>query len=195
MASRGQHVLTRREILNYVNADASTRGKQIQTLLKITDVEETRLKLGKVRNILKNNYLSAKSSLNTISAAINSNIGITNYDEEKILDFVNSNRKILGGNIILDLTSDTLKTGIEPQSLSSDMGINTQLLKNDLDKLEDLKSDKNRENIVNIDLKLHELMTKISSDHNMENAIGQLKLTRLGLDLLGSDGSCPLCAI
>src|SRR5664280_75022 len=98
LASRGQHVLTRREILNYVNADSSTRGKQIQTLLKITNVEETRSKLLKVKNTLKNKYLAAQSSLKTISTAVYSNIGIDNFDEDKILDFVNENRKILEGN-------------------------------------------------------------------------------------------------
>ena len=117
LASRGQHVLTRREILNYVTADSGTRGKQIQTLLKITDVEKTRSILVKVKNTLKSNYEGAKSSLNTISAAINSNVGINNFDEEKILDFVNANRKILDGNPIRDIKSKALKEGIEYQSI------------------------------------------------------------------------------
>jgi energy-coupling factor transporter ATP-binding protein EcfA2 len=193
LASRGQHVLTRREILNYVNADSGTRGKQIQSLLKITDVEETRSKLVKVRNTLKNNYDAARSSLNTISAAINSNIGIKNFDEEKILDFVNLNRKILGGIPLEELKSDILKEDIAPQVLPSDMGINTQLLKNDLDNLQNIKSDRNRKNIGNIDFELRDLKTKISSDHNIGDALDHLKLTRLGLDLLGPEGSCPLC--
>jgi len=193
LASRGQHVLTRREILNYVNADSSTRGKQIQTLLKITDVEKTRSKLLNVKNILKNNYESNRSSLNTISAAINSNIGINNFDTEKILDFVNLNRKIFGEEPLSELMSDSLKDEIEPHVLLSDKGVNTQLLKNDLDKLYNLRSEENKDNIHNIDLELRELKAKISSDHLMEDALDHLKLTRLGLDLLGFEGSCPLC--
>ena len=193
LASRGQHVLTRREILNYVNADSGTRGKQIQSLLKITDVEETRMKLLKVRNTLKSNYQAAKSSMNTISAAINSNVGIINFDEDKILDFVNLKRKILGGTPIDELESDKLKENLEPQSLPSDIGINTRLLKNDIDKLQIIKSDKNKENIRNIDLELRDLKAEISFDHNMGDALDHLRLTRLGLDLLGHEGSCPLC--
>ena len=136
LASRGQHVLTRREILNYVTADSGTRGKQIQTLLKITDVEKTRNILVKVKNTLKNNYLGAKSSLNTISATIYSNIGIENFDEDKILDFINLNRKILGGTHLKEINSNKLKEDIEPQILPSDKRINIQLLKTDLDKLQ-----------------------------------------------------------
>ena len=193
LASRGQHVLTRREILNYVTADSGTRGKQIQTLLKITDVEKTRNTLVKVKNTLKNNYIGAKSSLNTISAAINSNIGITNYDEEKILDFVNINRNVLDGNPLQDLKSNSIKEGIEAQALSPDITVNIQLLKIDLKKVHEINSDKNKESLSNIDLELRELKAKISSDHRMEDALDHLKLTRLGLDLLGTKSSCPLC--
>ena len=193
LASRGQHVLTRREILNYVTADSGTRGKQIQTLLKITDVEKTRNVLVKVKNTLKNNHIGAKSSLNTISAVINSNIGITNYDEKKILDFVNNNRNVLDGSPLQDLKSNSIKEGIEAQTLSSDITVNTQLLKIDLEKLHEINSDKNKESLSNIDLELRELKTKISSDHRMEDALDHLKLTRLGLNLLSPEGSCPLC--
>ena len=193
LASRGQHVLTRREILNYVTADSGTRGKQIQTLLKITDVEKTRNILVKVKNTLKNNYIGAKNSLNTISAAINSNIGITKFDEEKILDFVNTNRNVLDGSPLQDLKSNSIKEGIEAQTLSSDITVNTQLLKIDLEKLHEINSDKNKESLSDIDLELRELKTKISSDHRIEDALDHLKLTRLGLNLLGPEGNCPLC--
>jgi recombinational DNA repair ATPase RecF len=193
LASRGQHVLTRREILNYVTADSGTRGKQIQTLLKITDVEKTRNILVKVKNTQKNNYIGAKSSLNTISAAINSNIGINNYDEEKILDFVNANRNVLDGNPLQALKSNSIKEGIETRTLSSDITVNTQLLKIDIEKLHEINSDKNKESLSNIDLELRELKTKISSDHRIEDALDHLKLTRLGLNLLSPEGSCPLC--
>ena len=193
LASRGQHVLTRREILNYVTADSGTRGKQIQTLLKITDVEKTRNILVKVKNTLKNDYLGAKSSLNTISATIYSNIGIENFDEDKILDFINLNRKVLGGTPLKEINSNKLKDDIEPQILPSDKRINIQLLKTDSDKLQYIKSDNNRESIRNIDLELRELTSKISSDHDLEDALDHLKLTRLGLELLDPDGNCPLC--
>ena len=193
LASRGQHVLTRREILNYVTSDSGTRGKQIQTLLKITDVEKTRNILVKVKNTLKNNYLGAKSSLNTMSAAIYSNIGIESFDEGKILDFININRKVLGGIPLKELDSNKLKDDIEPKILQSDKNINIQLLKTDLDKLQNIKSENNRESIRSIDLELRELISKISSDHNLKDALDHLKLTRLGLELLDPNGNCPLC--
>jgi hypothetical protein len=156
-------------------------------------VEKTRNILVKVKNSLKNNYQGAKSSLNIISATINSNIGIENFDEGKILNFVNINRDVLDGTPIKELKSNTLKEEIKYQTLPSDIKINIQLLKNDLDKLQNIKSDENIKNIDNIIHKLQDLKVKISSDHKLEDALDHLKLTRLGLGLLNADDNCPLC--
>src|SRR3990172_9053855 len=53
LARRGQHVLTRREILKYVTAEAGTRAQQIQELLNISEIEETRKALVEVQNSLR----------------------------------------------------------------------------------------------------------------------------------------------
>ena len=139
-----------------------------------------------MKNTLKNNYVGAKSSLNTISASINSNIGITNYDEDKILDFVNTNRKCFRWKPHRELKSNILKKESNLKHYHQISGVNTQLLKNDLDKLQKINSDKNKENISNIDLELRELKAKISSDHRMEDALDHLKLTRLGIGFIRS---------
>ena len=41
-AEQGVHILSRREILKYITANANTRAKEIQELLNITEIEETR---------------------------------------------------------------------------------------------------------------------------------------------------------
>lgn len=60
LAIRGQHVLTQREILNYVTADAGTIAKQIQNLLRINYLEKTRGKLGKIKIHLKKIFKKRK---------------------------------------------------------------------------------------------------------------------------------------
>lgn len=194
LATRGQHVLTRREILNYVNADPGTRGKQIQTLLKITNVEKTRSTLNQVKNTLKNNHTAKESALKTISSTLCNNIGIETFDTTKILNFTNLNRKILDGKPLEKLSSEKLKEGIEPQNpVSNTAGLNLDLLKKDVDKLSELISDKNRENIERTYLELRELIDNINSNPNLKKANENLKLTRLGIGLIGPDGTCPLC--
>lgn len=84
LASRGQHVLTRREILNYVTADAGTRAKQIQNLLKISEVETTRKKLRKVQNSLKKDFQNAEANLNNSKAHIKGTVDVESFDEDDI---------------------------------------------------------------------------------------------------------------
>ena len=86
-----------------------------------------------------------------------------------------------------------MKKDLEPQTLPTATRINIKLLKNDLDKIRNIKSYVNRKNINNIYLELIGLKSKISSDQKLEETLNRTKLTRLGLDLLGTDGSCPLC--
>jgi DNA repair exonuclease SbcCD ATPase subunit len=50
IAERGQHVLTRREILDYITSEPSTRAQQIQTLLNIYEIERIRQNLVKISN-------------------------------------------------------------------------------------------------------------------------------------------------
>ena len=48
LAQRGQHVLTRREILRFITSEAHTRAEQIQELLNIEEVEVLEIPNGKL---------------------------------------------------------------------------------------------------------------------------------------------------
>ncbi|AEG17861.1 AAA family ATPase [Methanobacterium paludis] len=189
MAKRGQHVLTRREILNYVNADSSTRFKQIQTLLKIKDVKETRKALVKVKNALKNEYDAATSSLNSIKTAIIFKTGSETFNEEKIILFINNSRKILGGKPINQLNASILKEDIVAPAFIRDNNINTELLGEDIKNVRKIISD---EDLGIFDLELRGLKAKLYSNPHLEDAVDGLKLTRRGLELMDVD-KCPLC--
>lgn len=64
LAKRGQHILTRRDILRYITAEASTRAQEIQELLNITEIEEIRKTLVKVQNDLEGDCQDAKRANN-----------------------------------------------------------------------------------------------------------------------------------
>jgi hypothetical protein len=48
-AARGQHILTRREILRFITSEAGTRSAEIQDLLNLIEIEEVRKSFVKVR--------------------------------------------------------------------------------------------------------------------------------------------------
>ena len=186
LASRGQHVLTRREILNYVTADAGTRAKQIQNLLKINEVEVTRKKLRKVLNSLKKDSQNAESNLNNSKAHINGTVNIETFNEDVILNFVNENRQILGGEELDKLDSATVKEDVKSPALVSDDNINLELLEKDLENLQDPDFNEETGLLQSEYLKLHE---KLMSDTTSPK--DRLQLTQLGLKL--TSDTCPLC--
>jgi DNA repair exonuclease SbcCD ATPase subunit len=190
LAKRGQHVLTRREILNYVNSDSGTRFRQIQTLLKITDVDDHRKTLVKVKNSLKNEYDNSKSSLDRIKTSINAKIGSETFNEDQITSFINKNREILGGKPIAELKASHLKEGLKAPVFSRDKNINIDLLAEDMESVHKLIS---CEDLGDLDMELRELNDKISSKPHLEYAADGLKLTRLGLELMDDEDACPLC--
>ncbi|MGC9517478.1 MAG: AAA family ATPase [Methanomicrobiales archaeon] len=186
LASRGQHVLTRREILNFVTADAHRRGKQIQNLLKINEVDATRQILVKVRNNLKNEFQNAKGNLKTSQSHINSTVSIDSFNEESVLNFVNENREILGGEALTVLDSVQLKNNIQSPDIHSDTSINLELLEKDL---ENLPTAEFLEEFGLLQSKFQDLYNKIRSDETQPQ--DRLLLTELGLKLTGD--VCPLC--
>lgn len=186
LALRGQHVLTRREILNYVTSDSGTRGKEIQKLLKLNEVDDTRRKLVKVRNQLRTEFQNSSGNLNTSKSHINSTVQIDTFDEDVTLNFVNENREILGGEPVSVLDSSLVKNGIQSPDIHHDNSLNLELLEKDL---ENLPSTDFNDEIETLQSEYGKLYSKIQSDKTQPEE--RLLLTQLGLKLTG--GTCPLC--
>ena len=190
LANRGQHVLTRREILNFVTSEAGTRAGQVQKLLKLDDIEEHRKKLISLRNFLRNEFKSAESSLNRVLGELSTTIGEEKITPEKVQIFINKQRTILGGNPIDKVDSSLLKEDIHPPSARPNSIINPEILKKDLNNIDKITS-----NILihSKDIELRKLIEKFSSSPLLDESAKRLKLTRLGLELLDENGCCPLC--
>ncbi|MBU4535821.1 MAG: AAA family ATPase [Euryarchaeota archaeon] len=194
LATRGQHVLTRREILNYITADSSTRARQIEKLLKLEEVENTRKTLNKTRNQLKNEYETAKDNLNTSQESVKNIIRMDNFTEDDILDFINENRKLLKGDKLEFLRSTGIKEGLETPGTITDNFINFDRVEKNILNLQDKLSTKQRDHFYDLIKKLEELNEKIASNSKLNNTIDCLRLTKLGLNLLDESGDCPLCS-
>lgn len=186
LASRGQHVLTRREILNYVTANANTRSKQIQNLLKISEVSKTREKLRKVRNLLNTDFKNVESNLKDNQSHINTTVGVDSFNEDVVLNFVNENREILKGEALNELHSSDIKEGIQSPGFQAESSINLELLEKDLQNLPDSDFEDELELLQS---EFRELYGKIKSDETSPE--DRLLLNQLGLNLAGD--VCPLC--
>lgn len=194
LAERGEHVLTRREILRYITSEAGTRAEQIQALLNIGDVEEIRKVLVKVENELDSAVKSAKQAVRTAESAVNATLQQTEFQPDRVLEKINRNRAILGGQPISSLHSADLRNALVPPAASSGKpAVNLTLLETYLSNLREVVSEQSQAAVSESDLELRALIISVRSDPVAWRAVSRQQLTALGIQLIDETGSCPLC--
>lgn len=193
LAAKGQHVLSRREILKYVAAEAGKRSAEVQALLNLSELEDIRKNFGRILNTAKAEQTSADVSLRASQEVVKTTLGLTVFTTEDSLAAVNKLRNILGGQSLAIVESSKLKSGIvAPSAGAKQQTLNPQILRQDLSSLS--KSHEGAEAAVaKADRELRGLLTSLRQDQAALNEIGKLKLFALGLSLIPVDGSCPLC--
>ena len=111
---RGGVVLTRRDILRYVAAEAGKRANEIEELLHLKDVDDVRSSFVRARTELTRNEKAALRAIETSKAEVNVTLGLPKYSDEGLLDAVNSCRHTLGGGPANSQQSNGFKEGIVP---------------------------------------------------------------------------------
>ena len=194
LARRGQHVLTRREILKYITAEAGTRAEQIQELLNISEIEDIRKALVNAHNDLHKEREATKRSVDIAKGAVNATVQQQTYREHVVLELVNQSRAALAGKPISHVRSTDLKAGLTaPALISAVQPINVTLLEKDIQTLRSATSPQNQEQYGKNDEQLRTLTSRIRSDPAILRALSRLKLTQLGITLIDETESCPLC--
>jgi DNA repair exonuclease SbcCD ATPase subunit len=194
LAKRGQFVLTRKEILNFITAQPANRADAIQTLLNIQKIETIRKKLVKIRNKFDKDLKAEKKHLDSSKGAINATTQAESFDEETILEFINQNRALLNGDPVSNLKWSKLKEGIIIHTAipaKEENAIN--LIEKDIQNLINVISDQNQQRIAALDEELRHLIKNIKQEPELIKDLDRLKLTEFGLRLLDETGNCPLC--
>ena len=109
----GGLILTRRDILRYVTAEAGTRAGEIQELLNLTDIEQIRQSFYRARTELTRNERDARKAIDTAKAEVNVILGGEKYNEKQLLEVVNSCRKTFGGVPLDSPEAESLKKGLQ----------------------------------------------------------------------------------
>ena len=194
LARRGQHALTRREILKYITAEGSTRAQEIQALLNITEVESVRKSLVKVHNEQKKEVDAALRNLSTAQGAVSATIQRTDYNSETVLEVINQNRAIIGAVPIEELQSSELKSNIQlPTAVSDERPINVTLLEADISNLLNVLTEKNQNEVADFDDQLRSTISLFRADPVLLRAYLHHQLISQGILLIDHSGQCPLC--
>jgi ABC-type cobalamin/Fe3+-siderophores transport system ATPase subunit len=102
IARRGQHVLSRSEILKYIAAEASKRAEEIQAVLNLEKVESIRKLLVTIKRDGDKTLQTEKTNYETSKTSIVNAIGVETFSEKEVLKKVNECRETLNGNPLED---------------------------------------------------------------------------------------------
>lgn len=193
VASKGQHVLSRREILKYVAAEAGKRSAEVQALLNLSELEDMRKTAGRVLNAARTELVGAESSVAAARTVAQTTLGLSSFDADTVRATVNACRQLLGGQPLTQLDAESLKQGLAAPSVdSTGPNINPELLSRAetgtskfLDTIE--------LNIAQPDRTLRALLESLRKDQTALRAVSRLKLMELGVTQIQDDGTCPLC--
>lgn len=108
VANHPEITLTRREIIKFILTQATKRSQDVQTLLKLDDINQTRAILKTAQNRLGTLNSSSKSQLDTTKDALRRHLDLPELTSDDLLDVANKHRKTLGLPEIKKLNDDTI---------------------------------------------------------------------------------------
>ena len=113
IAEHPEITLSRREILRFILVEPTKRSEEIQTILKLDEIGQTRSALSTAQNKLLSAQRTAASQVEASRSALQRHLQIATLRSDHVLEAVNTRRRLLGLTVIAELTPDTkLDTGL-----------------------------------------------------------------------------------
>jgi recombinational DNA repair ATPase RecF len=190
VADHPEVTLSRREILRFILVEPTKRSEEIQTLLKLDDLGQTRSALNTAHNKLQAACTTTTAQVQSYRSALQLHLQISTLLSADVMEAVNKRRKVLGLSEIAELTADTkLDAGLSATDKGSEFNKKSALgdlnaLSEAAKKFPDLA--KKQAAAIVADL------LKLETDPALLTALQTRTLIEKGLDLI--DGpECPLC--
>ena len=183
-------MLSRREILRFILVEPTKRSEEIQTILKLDEIGETRSAFNTAQNKLQIAHKTATAQVQSSRNTLQLHLQIPTLLAADLLEAVNARRRVLGLTDIAELTADTkLDAGLS----AADKGheFNKQSALRDLEALAEAATGfpdlaKKEAAAIVADL------AKLENDPALLAALQQRTFIEKGLELV--DGPvCPLC--
>jgi hypothetical protein len=107
IAEHPEITLSRREILRFILVEPTKRSEEIQTILKLDAIGQTRSALNTAQNKLQSAHKTATAQVESARHALQLHIQIATLRSEDLLEAVNKRRTVLDLPAIAELTADT----------------------------------------------------------------------------------------
>jgi recombinational DNA repair ATPase RecF len=193
IAEKGQHVLSRAEILKYIpSAESGKRAEEIQALLNIDKVEEIRKAFVTIHRDADKTLQTDSANFEKSKSGVNAVFGIGEFSEDIILEKINECRATLKGEPIASLDIEKLKNGISPRIKDEKERVYPDQLKYTIAAAKKLIAEKGTQVFEN-EKALRATVKKLKYDEKLRRDLSNKKLLDLGISLIDESGSCPLC--
>lgn len=107
IADHPEITLSRREILRFILVEPTKRSEEIQSLLKLDEIGQTRSALNTAHNKLETAYRTTSAQAHANRESLQLHLQITTLRSEDLLEAVNRRRKILSLSLIPELIAAT----------------------------------------------------------------------------------------
>ena len=193
VAEHPEITLARREIIKFILTEATQRSRDVQTLLKLDDIDQVRATLKTTENKLNAEYLTAKTQSETAEDSLKRHLDLPALKTEDLLAVVNKRRKLLGLQVISELTKDTvLSEGLSESGIQGDSEQTKESALADLKALLDAMAKGLESSTEGAVVSLLQSITKVEADPTLLPLIKRHSFLQAGLDLVDSP-HCPLC--
>lgn len=194
-AQQGLHILTRRDILAFIAIEPGRRLDQVQRLLNLAGVSQTRSSLVTVNNQARQRLEQSEEHVRRAEEGVARQFEEPTYDESVVLQKTNALRHVLGGDPLPELESARLKMNLMHAPQEGDGSpINTAAYGRDHAAFHQLVE----ESSTKVEGPLEDLRSSLLELRGNDLAARALEVDRLvvqGIALLDSSESCPLCDV
>lgn len=123
----GGVILTRRDIQDFVTAEAGKRADVVQNILNLEEIDAIRNSLQRANTQLQRGFDSAVNDTKKATAEVCIFLKTDNFSDEQLLNFVNELRQKLGGDSLSCPVSDMLTSSLVRPTSREDQGFNFNL--------------------------------------------------------------------
>lgn len=191
-ATLGLHILSRRDILKYITAEAGKRAKEILSLLNLTNIENLRATLVTIKNEAKESFKHAESNFEVAKGEVSKLLSLDPFSKEASLDKVNELRETLHGSKIAQLSPEEIKKDLIPFPFGIIEGALTrEQIENTIKEIRSLLE--SRGSVIAKELELRTLLEDVVKETKFKQILLYEKLFELGISLVDPSNICPLC--
>ncbi|MBW3565433.1 MAG: ATP-binding protein [Acidobacteria bacterium] len=191
IASHPELTLSRREIIKFILAEPTNRSREVQSLLKLNEIDQLRSALKTTETKLLAALSASKSQEEAAEQSLKRHLDLPELRDGDVLEVVNENREVLGLTAIEHIEATTsLSEGLQLQAKISTQGKDSAL--KDLDALLEVMNRGIEKGVEDEIRAASAALTKLEQEPTFFEIIRKRPFIETGLTFVDSP-ECPLC--